>query len=116
MVTEEFPKVTELKERYDFERHASWAAEESLAWVIAVDTGWLVQVYSHRWWLAVVVGFCCVLSGRPILRQEAAEDAYYRAAGLGRYATRRSDQLGPAVRRKLPSGARGSHGDDRGER
>ena len=94
MVTEEFPQIIELKERYDFERGARWAAEESLAWIIAFETGWLIQIYSHRWWLAVVVGIAAFFLVARFFgrREEIAEDAYHRAAGLGKYTTRGSDQ------------------------
>lgn len=94
MVTEGFSQLAELKERYDFERGARWATEENLAWVIAIETGWLVKVYSHHWWLAVAVGIAAffILARYFGRREEAAEDAYNRAAALGRYATKRSDQ------------------------
>ncbi len=94
MVTEEFSQITDLKERYDFERGARWAAEENLARVVAFETGWLVKVYNHHWWLAAVVGIAAffILARYFGRREEAAEDAYNRAAALGRYATRGSDQ------------------------
>jgi hypothetical protein len=79
--------IQELKERHDFERGARWAAEENLAWVIAAESAWLAHLYEHQWWLTAVVGvgsFFLIARyfGR---REESAEDAYYKAAGLGRY-------------------------------
>lgn len=89
VITEKFPKIADLKGRYDFERGARWAAEESLAWVIATETGWISQVYGHRWWLTVAVGVAAFFLVARFFgrREEAAEDAYHRAAGLGKYAS-----------------------------
>jgi hypothetical protein len=79
--------IEQLKERHDFERGARWATEEVCAWIVAFETGLLVKYGWHHWWLSVIVGIATFFAfaryfGR---REEAAEDAYYRAAELGRY-------------------------------
>ena len=81
-------RVAELKECHDFERGARWAAEESLAWIVSIETGWLVTAHGHSWWLGVAIGIATFFLvaryfGR---REERAEDAYNKAAGIGRYA------------------------------
>jgi hypothetical protein len=79
--------IEQLKERHDFERGARWATEEVCAWIVAFETGLLVNDGWHHLWLSVIVGIATFFAfaryfGR---REEAAEDAYYRAAELGRY-------------------------------
>ena len=77
----------ELKERHDFWNGARYAAEE-LAWPLAILSGYAAHVQGLRWWFSVPIGIAAFLIvaryyGR---KEEAAEDAYYRVARLGRYA------------------------------
>lgn len=80
-------RIADLKERFDFARGARWAAEEHLAWIIGAETGFLVGIYFHRWWLGILAGVAAFFLvaryfGR---REEAAEDAYNRATSQGKY-------------------------------
>jgi hypothetical protein len=79
--------IQQLKERHDFERGARWATEEGCAWILAIETGLIVDDHWHHGWLSVVVGIATffVVARYFGRREEAAEDAYYRAAELGRY-------------------------------
>jgi hypothetical protein len=48
--------IQQLKERHDFERGERWATEEVCAWIVAIETGLLVNDRWHHWWLSVIVG------------------------------------------------------------
>ena len=78
--------LEKLKEQQNFWSGARYAAEE-LAWPIGILAGWVSYAEGLRWWMsvpiAIVVFFGVVrYFGR---REEAAEDAYERATGTGKY-------------------------------
>ena len=75
-----------VQERYHFWRGARYAAEE-LAWPLAALAGWVAHLEGLRWWLSVPIAVAVFFAvaryyGR---REEAAEDAYERATGTGKY-------------------------------
>lgn len=75
-----------LKERHLFWSGARYAAEE-LAWPIAILAGFLADAKGLQWWASVPIGIAAFFLiaryfGR---REEAAEDAYHREKGIGRY-------------------------------
>lgn len=87
---ESVESIQQLKERHDFERGARWATEEVCAWIVAIETGLLVNDHVRHWWPSVLVGVVTFFAfaryfGRREEAAEDAEDAYYRAAELGRY-------------------------------
>lgn len=68
---------------------AGLGAAEELGWVIAILTGALAQIKSDSWLLAAALaGFAYWLAtARYRRRAAAAQDAHYRAARLGKYAS-----------------------------
>jgi hypothetical protein len=54
--------IEQLKERHDFERGARWATEDFFAWVVAFETGLLVNAGWHHWWLSVIAGIATIFA------------------------------------------------------
>jgi len=81
-------RLEQLKERHDFDRGAIGAAED-LGWIIACLCGVLAYDFWHSWLLsAVILGASYFVATFRYRKSEGtAEDAYYRAAGLGKYYT-----------------------------
>ena len=78
--------LEKLKEQHDFWSGARYAAEE-LAGPIAILAGWVAHAEGLRWWLSVpiAIGAFIVVARYFGRREEAAEDAYERATGTGKY-------------------------------
>lgn len=71
---------------------AQLGVAEDFGWGIAVLGGLLCRVLSHSWLLAVACGVSAywLVTLRYRRRAAAVEDAYYRAAKLGKYHSPRS--------------------------
>ena len=79
-------RVRELEQRHEITASARSVAED-LGWIIAWLFGIVIQDTWGHWWISLPAGLASyfVVTHRYCKVEEAAEDAYYRAAGLGPY-------------------------------
>ena len=74
---------------------AQLGVAEELAWPLAILSGVAAHLRWDSWFISipVVIGAYVLTVYRYRRRAAAAEDRYFRAAGLGKYAAQRSSDI-----------------------